>query len=124
MARDTYIRSLLSEQPVYRNEAVRLCRKLKEEATIDAKGVIRWNSNGSVPPEDCVALAAHIGLPINELACNEARDADFAAFMVEYRKRRANRTPEEIAEERAEARAAHGPGVTLVNVLTGEKYRT
>ena len=33
-------------------------------------------------------------------------------------------TQEQIAEERFEARAAHGPGVELVNVITGEKYTT
>jgi hypothetical protein len=34
------------------------------------------------------------------------------------------RTPEEIEEERAEAREAHGSGVELVNIFTGERYTT
>ena len=42
----------------------------------------------------------------------------------EYRIAQQNRTPEQIAEERYEARAAHGPGVKLVNILTGETYTT
>ena len=33
-------------------------------------------------------------------------------------------TDEQIAEERYEARAAHGAGVELVNVITGERIVT
>jgi hypothetical protein len=42
----------------------------------------------------------------------------------EYQRRQALCTPEQIAEQRAEARAAHGPGVELVNIFTGCHYRT
>jgi len=42
-------------------------------------------------------------------------------FIEEYKKNRANRSAEEIAEERYEMRAAFGPGETVVNVLTGER---
>jgi hypothetical protein len=31
---------------------------------------------------------------------------------------------EQIAEERFEARAAMGPGVEMVNIITGERYTT
>jgi hypothetical protein len=41
-----------------------------------------------------------------------------------YRQAQARRTPEQIAEQRAEERAAFGPGVALVDVLTGETYTT
>jgi hypothetical protein len=44
--------------------------------------------------------------------------------LAEYKQAQLRRTPEQIAEERAEARAAHGPGVKLVNVFTGESYTT
>ena len=39
-----------------------------------------------------------------------------------YRQAQAERTPEQIAEERMEARAAMGPGVDMVNMFTGEKF--
>lgn len=39
-----------------------------------------------------------------------------------YTKAQQNRTPEQIAEQRAEARAAFGPGETIMNVITGERY--
>ena len=41
-----------------------------------------------------------------------------------YRQAQATRTPEQIAEERFEARAAMGPGVDMVNMFTGERYTT
>ena len=53
-----------------------------------------------------------------------ARDADLDAFAAEYECQRGLRTPEEIAEELAEIHAAHGPNVELVNIFTGEHYRT
>jgi hypothetical protein len=42
----------------------------------------------------------------------------------EYQRRQALRTTEQIAGQRAEARAAHGPGVELVNIFSGERLRT
>ena len=44
-------------------------------------------------------------------------------FIEEWKKNRANRSAEEIAEERYEMRAAFGPGETVVNVLTGERTK-
>ena len=54
----------------------------------------------------------------------EARDRHTQQFLAEYRAAMANRTAEQIAEERAEARAAMGPGVEMVNIVTGERYTT
>ena len=42
----------------------------------------------------------------------------------EYIKAQANRSEDQIREQRMEARAAFGPGETVVNVLTGERYTT
>ncbi len=39
-----------------------------------------------------------------------------------YEKAQALRTPEQIAEERMEARAAMGPGIKMVNIFTGENF--
>jgi hypothetical protein len=54
----------------------------------------------------------------------QARDVYTERSIAEYIQAQRNRTAEDIAEERAEARAAHGPGVELVNILTGERYTT
>ena len=53
-----------------------------------------------------------------------ARDRYVQRTLAEYAVAQQNRTPEQIAEQRAEARAAMGPGVEMVNILTGEKYTT
>ena len=53
-----------------------------------------------------------------------ARDIHTTAFLAEYRIAQLNRTAEQIREERFEARAAMGPGVEMVNIVTGEKYTT
>jgi len=99
-------------------DAVRLAEKLRTEATV-TDGVIRWNSNERVPPEDCVALAVHIGLPVDLDATNEARTKETSDFLADYRRREKTRvrSPEELAEMRAE----FGRGAAVVNVLTGRK---
>ena len=53
-----------------------------------------------------------------------ARDKYTQRTLAEYAEAQRNRTPEQIAEERYEARAAMGPGVEMVNIFTGEKYIT
>ena len=53
-----------------------------------------------------------------------ARDRYVQRTLAEYAEAQQNRTPEQIAEQRAEARAAMGPGVEMVNILTGETYTT
>lgn len=53
----------------------------------------------------------------------EARDAHMDAFLKEYRTAQARRTPEQLAEERFEMRAAFGKGVKVVNVFTGEEIQ-
>ena len=53
-----------------------------------------------------------------------AREIHTKAFLEEYKVAQLNRTAEEIAEERFEARAAMGPGVEMVNIVTGERYTT
>ena len=53
-----------------------------------------------------------------------ARDRYVQRTLAEYAEAQQNRTAEQIAEQRAEARAAMGPGVEMVNILTGETYTT
>ena len=117
-----YVAYLASEHAYVRAEAERLVATLKDESnrTIDDAGVIRWTSNGRVVPEDIAALAVHIGLPVNVVACDATRSVELRAFLAAYRAN--DRGPSE--EERFEARAAFGPGVELVNVVTGRKWRT
>ncbi len=97
-------------------------QKLAEDAYVDKEGLFRWKTNNSIPFAD---LLEEAGLSETNIARHvAARQEETEAFLQEYAKRQASRSPEQIEEERAEARAAHGPGVTLVNVLTGERYTT
>lgn len=96
-----------------------------ESATVKG-GVVRWNSNNNVPFEDMLTDFAEAGfIPFVTIGTSlEAREVDNKAFFAEYRKAQANRTEEQIAEQRFEARAAMGPGVEMVNIFTGERYTT
>jgi ferritin len=96
----------------------------KSDYTIDARGVVTWDSNGRVPPKDMVEAMVAMGEDICVDSCDKQRDEETAAFLADYVKAQSKRTPEEIAEQRYEARAAMGPGVEMVNVITGERYTT
>jgi maltooligosyltrehalose synthase len=54
----------------------------------------------------------------------DQRDEYVAKSMSEYRLAQAQRSQEQIDEERWEARAAMGPGVEMVNLVTGERFTT
>ena len=82
--------------------------------------VLHWSSNDSVVPSD---IMEQTDWPF-QAEMDAARDVQTAAFLGRYREAQANRSDEQIAEERFEARAAMGPGVDMVNVFTGERYRT
>ena len=51
-----------------------------------------------------------------------AREESNKLAIAAYIKAQTNRTPEQIAEERFEARAAFGAGEKVVNVITGETF--
>jgi hypothetical protein len=62
--------------------------------------------------DDCVAIT------------RDHRDEYVEKSMSEYRLAQAQRSQEQIEEERFEARAAHGLGVKMVNLITGERFTT
>ena len=108
---------------------IRKERNLKEAAKTFADnkhriedGVLLWNSNDRSPMNDMTTWWLELGLITQEVfdATEIARDEQNAAFFADYKVARANRTPEQIAEEQFEMRAAFGPGVEVVNVITGE----
>jgi hypothetical protein len=93
--------------------------KLREHAEM-INGVWRWKSNGRVPFDDLL-YEAGVSPAVRE-ACRVARDRENAEAIEEYRRARKGRVPSQ--EELFEMRAAFGPDARIVNVLTGEKYRT
>ena len=92
--------------------------------------LITWRCNNRTPFEDMLTRIfetwgwsdEHTARALR--ANKEARSAEAAKLIEQYRQAEANRTPEQIAEQRYEARAAMGPGVEMVNVITGERYTT
>lgn len=81
-------------------------------------GALHWHSNDAVVPT-WVFDEAYCEMPAKQKA---AREADEEAFIAQYRKNRSNRVLSD--EERFEMRAAFGPGETVVDVFTGQKFTT
>lgn len=119
MRPNPYIVQYDNKGHVFHKESIRIEQQLRTEATI-TDGVIRWDSNNQVPPLDIVEFAAYIGLPIDFDKSSLARDRDLDTFLADYRANYKGPTD----EERFEARAAHGPGAKLVNVITGDSWTT
>ena len=85
-------------------------------------GVYRWKSNDRIPFDD---MLEENGVPAEIRAkCDEVRDAENAVAIEQYIAARAQRTPEQIAEENFEMLAAFGPGETVVNVARVTALRT
>jgi hypothetical protein len=88
------------------------------DAYTSVRGVRRWRSNdAAVPPS--VYKEAGLDCPSVQVAAHEA---ETQAWLAEYRKNMANYVPS--AEEAFEMRAAFGPDVEVVNVITGRTHRT
>ncbi len=94
----------------------------EENATVDAKDIVRWRSNGSVPFDDVLADFQAVGFKFDFAASQAARERDTAKFVAAYRKAQKNRPVS--AEERFEAGAAFGRDVEVVDVISGRKFRT
>ena len=86
--------------------------------------VVYWKSNDRSPFEDMLTDFMEAGFISQENVdlTIEAKKAQDKAAIAEYIKAQANRSEEQIAEERAMARAAFGAGEKMVNIFTGETY--
>ena len=91
----------------------------------DSKDVLLWVSNDRCIPHDIMLNMKRYGL-VTERQCMMTRVVEqeqISDFLDEYKKNRANRSAEQVAEEQFEMRAAFGPGETVVNVITGERTK-
>lgn len=107
----------------HKRELARVEDQLRNTIT-ETGGILRWTESGNIPPKEYLLFADYLGLPFHLKRTLEVLDNEQEIAIEEYRIARANMTEDELAEERLEARAAHGPGVELVDVFTGKKYRT
>ena len=78
----------------------------------------RWSVNDAVI---AVNVCKDYGIPCDPAAQQVARDAHVDAVLTAYIR---SQPPLPSAEQVAEARAAHGPGVVLVDVVSGRKFTT
>lgn len=90
----------------------------KSEYYYDNKGIARWTTNDAPVPLDA-AREYKIEISADHSA---AIDEHTRVFMEEYRKQRAIHGYSE--EEKAEMRAAFGPGEIVVDIVTGKKFKT
>lgn len=107
-------------------EAPRFPYELKEAETIRdnfagsaevTNGIVRWKSNGAVPPQDILDFWLYLGLPFDHAGSTEVRKAEVCKLIAALR---ANDLPPS-QEDVAEMRAAFGAGTTVVNVITGRR---
>ena len=93
--------------------------KFEREGYYVKAGVL-YNSLDRVAMRD---VCEYYGHPFDAVQ-ESMYDAYLDKALSDYREAQANRSSEEIAEQRFEAMAAFGPGQQVVNVITGESYTT
>lgn len=98
--------------------------KFETDAQVDTNGIVRWKSNERIPFSDMLILWHQNGKKFNLELSLLVRKAEDAQLISRYRANKAARTPEQIREEQAQARAAFGPGAKIVDVFTGEQFTT
>jgi hypothetical protein len=106
-----------------RREAKRTRKRLRDRAEkvqTDHGLVFKWKESGNVVPPDCLERALVAQPPGQEAARTEEREEAFKR----YRQQQADRSQAEKEAQRQDARAAHGEGTDMVNVVTGERWTT
>ena len=100
-----------------RDDAERLRDKFKTD-TYERRGALHWKSNNAVVPLHCFR-DAYCSTPAGQ---DTAYERELEAFIRDYSAQNKNRVPS--PEEQFEMKAAFGPGATVVDVITGQKFST
>lgn len=98
-------------------EVKKAVAQAEKDATVEAGGAVKWNSNGRYLMDDFCEKLEYAGYDFSREATAKKRDAQNEESLAEYRRNYKGLGAEELAE----ARAAFGEGTTVVNVLTGDK---
>lgn len=93
-------------------------QSFETEAYFGENGELRWKSNNAVIGLDIFRDAYVEEAPASQKA---EYDKYVTASLAKYRERMKNYKPS--AEELFEMRAAFGPGTTVVNIITGQKFK-
>ena len=107
----------------WKKDALREIERVRQdiidgEIIFDENGVA-YNCIGRVLMDDLAEVVEYITDRINRKATAKAREDEVARFVEEYRKN----PPKMTEEDYAEMRAAFGPDVEIVDVISGQKYR-
>ena len=89
------------------------------EIRTNMNGGAFWNSNGNYLPADAAEVLSHTDFEFSLEETARARKVQTAMQLEAYRKN--YRGPSE--EEKAEMRAAFGPGTTVVDVISGDRIQ-
>ena len=100
-------------------EVKKAVAKADADATVEADGAIKWNSNGRYLMDDFCEKLEYAGYAFSREATAKKRDVQNEESLAEYCKNDRGLSGEELAE----ARAAFGEGTTVVNILTGRRTR-
>ena len=103
---------------IWQDRAERLRVELVKETWADDLGALHWCSNDAPVPLD-VFRDAFVEPPTSQKA---VRDQHTTEFLAEYRRQNADRPLS--GEDRFEMLAAFGPGETVVDLITGQKWET
>jgi len=98
--------------------------EFNDKAYVDTFGAVRWKSNDRIPFADKLEEFAAVGCEFNMTECLVTRKIEDAAAIKRYVESQKNMSAEQRAEQAYERRAAFGPGETVVNIFTGETFRT
>jgi hypothetical protein len=99
-------------------ESTRIPGSTSDAYTDDGGKTWRWVVNDHCVPMDCLDT---YGIPADPVAQQAAITAAFAVFRQKYIQTQSGAPSDEM---RAEARAAHGAGVELVDVISGRRWTT
>ena len=103
-----------------KERAVELIIDFDLRATVE-DGVVRWNSNGNIPPSDILEFWKFLGKDFDYDKTIKVNEEETKKFFEEYRKNMQRRNPSE--EELFEMRAAFGEGAEVVDVISGRRIK-
>ena len=97
-------------------EIATLAARAEDEIRTTIGGAAFWASNGRFLPSDVCEKLAHTDFPFDPEETARARKEQAKLLLQNYRK-------EMTPEEKAELRAAFGAGTTVVDCISGERFR-
>lgn len=108
---------------VWREETERAISSFEGTVKLEG-GVLRWASNGRVPPVELLDLWREVGKRFNYRNTVTTGKRDMDKTVAEYRRNQMRQTAEMEEEQRRNLQGAFGRGKETVDVISGRRYRT